>query len=197
MKGGKKYKSGKHTETKVEIHEVNDDDGQMIGRVIKNLGDRNMMVYCNDGKERVSHIRGGLRKKTAKIEIGDIVLVSLRSMEKGSVMENRADILAKYERETHSILKKTNGINPSLFLSVETMDARTRASGAKTENDDGFEFDYGSGGEEEEGAAGGDAEAAAVAREKRKEMEEKKRAAARSAKTGGDDDGGDINIDDI
>lgn len=199
MKGGKKYKSGKNTEAKVEVHEVNEDDGQMIGRVIKNLGDRNMMVYCNDGKERVSHIRGGLRKKTAKIEIGDIVLVSLRSMEKGSTMENRADILAKYERETHGILKKTEGVNPSLFLTVETMDARTRAAGAKSEHDDGFEFDYGSGGEEEEGATGGggDAATAAAAREKRKETEEKKRAAARSAKHGGDDDGGDINIDDI
>ncbi len=192
MKGGKKYKSGKHAETKVEVHEINEDDGQMVGRVIKNLGDRNMMVYCNDGKERVSHIRGGLRKKVAKIEMGDIVLVSLRSMEKGSPLENRADILAKYERETHGILKKTNGINPSLFLTVETMDSRTRAAGG----DDGFEFDYGSGGEEEEGAAGG-AETAAAAREKRKEAEEKKRAAARSAKNGGDDDGGAINIDDI
>jgi translation initiation factor 1A len=191
FKGGKKYKSGKHTETKVEIHEINEADGQMIGRVIKNLGDRNMMVYCNDGKERVSHIRGGLRKKTAKIEIGDIVLISLRSMDSGSPLENRGDILAKYERETHGQLKKMKEINPKIFLTVET-------TGTKVENDDGFEFDYGSGDEKEDDEDDkDDPESAEKKREKRKEAEEKKRAAARSAKHSADDDGGGINIDDI
>ncbi len=191
FKGGKKYKSGKHTETKAELHEINEADGQMIGRVIKNLGDRNMMVYCNDGKERVSHIRGGLRKKTAKIEIGDIVLISLRSMDSGSPLENRGDILAKYERETHGQLKKMKEINPKIFLTVET-------TGTKAENDDGFEFDYGSGDEKEDDEDDkDDPESAEKKREKRKEAEEKKRAAARSAKHSADDDGGDINIDDI
>jgi len=192
FKGGKKYKSGKHTETKVEIHEINEADGQMIGRVIKNLGDRNMMVYCNDGKERVSHIRGGLRKKTAKIEIGDIVLISLRSIDPGSPLENRGDILAKYERETHGQLKKMKEINPKIFLTVET-------TGTKVENDDGFEFDYGSGDEKEDDEDDkDDPESAEKKREKRKEAEEKKRAAARSVKqSAGDDDGGGINIDDI
>ena len=192
FKGGKKYKSGKHTETKVEIHEINEADGQMIGRVIKNLGDRNMMVYCNDGKERVSHIRGGLRKKTAKIEIGDIVLISLRSMDSGSPLENRGDILAKYERETHGQLKKMKEINPKIFLTVET-------TGTKVENDDGFEFDYGSGDEKEDDEDDkDDPESAEKKREKRKEAEEKKRAEARNVKqSAGDDDGGGINIDDI
>ena len=202
MKGGKKYKSGKHTETKIEIHEVNEADGQMIGRVIKNLGDRNMIVYCNDGNERVSHIRGGLRKKVAKIEIGDVVLISLRSMEEGSSLKNRADILAKYDRETHSQLKKTDGANPLLFMTIETMDSRTRVAikdmkpdeqvaRAKNEYDDGFDFDYGSEGESN------NEETKEAAREKKKETEDKKRAAARTVKQTVVDDNGEINIDAI
>ena len=195
FKGGKKYKSGKGTETKADLHEINAEDGQMVGRVLKSLGDRNMLIYCNDGRERIAHIRGGLRKKVAKIEVGDVVLISLRSTEEGSALKDRGDILAKFERETHSQLKKQDGINPSLFLNIETWDTRQRAAGFKPEDDCGFEFDQESENEDEAAAALGGMTAEG-AREKRKEVEEKKRAAARSTKQGIDGDG-DINIDDI
>ena len=184
FKGGKKYKSGKGMETKADMHEINEADGQMVGRVLKGLGDRNMLLYCNDGKERIAHIRGGLRKKVARIEIGDVVLFSVRSLEEGSAMKDRGDILAKYEREVHGQLKKLPGINPSLFVNIER-----GGSGAVQADEDGFEFDYGSG-EEEEGEGG---EGDGAAREKRKEAEEKKRAAARDTKQLGDE----LNIDAI
>ncbi len=185
LKGGKKYKSGKGMETKAEMHEINEADGQMVGRVIKGLGDRNMLLYCNDGKERIAHIRGGLRKKVAKIEIGDIVLFSLRSLEEGSAMRDRGDILAKYEREVHGQLKKYPGINLSLFVNTER-----GASGAAHVDEDGFEFDYGSGEEEKEGM---NTVVDGAAQAKRKEEEERKRAVARDAKRGDDE----LNIDDI
>ncbi len=185
LKGGKKYKSGKGVETKAEMHEINEADGQMVGRVLKGLGDRNMLLYCNDGKERIAHIRGGLRKKVAKIEIGDVVLFSIRSLDEGSAMKDRGDILAKYEREVHGQLKKLDGINPLLFVNVER-----GGSGTIQADEDGFEFDDGAGEEEAEGGgANGDGSAQA----KRKEAEERKRAVARDAKRGDDD----LNIDDI
>ena len=185
FKGGKKYKSGKGMESTADMHEINAEDGQMVGRVLKSLGDRNMLLYSNDGKERIAHIRGGLRKKVARIEVGDIVLFSVRSLEEGSSMKDRGDILAKYEREVHGQLKKLPGINQALFVNIER-----GGSGAVQANEDGFEFDYGTEEEEKEGI---DGEGDGAARELRKEAEERKRAAARDVKRGDDE----LNIDDI
>jgi initiation factor 1A len=106
LTGGKKYKSGKHdANVKAEFHEIDAEQGQMVGRILKGLGDRNMLVYCNDGKERIAHIRGGLRKKVARLEIGDIVLISLRgegmNATQGKILD-KADILAKYDQGLNS-----------------------------------------------------------------------------------------------
>jgi translation initiation factor 1A len=183
--GGKKYKSGKHdANSKAELHEIDESQGQMIGRVIKGLGDRNMLIYCNDGKERIAHIRGGLRKKNTRIETGDIVLFSLRgdgmNASQGSVLD-RGDILAKYDREVFGQLKKQPGVNPRLFNQIEIMDAKQRASGAiPTENDVGFDFDNDS--EDEDTGEGDDDELSKEEREKKKTSEELKRLAARSTK---------------
>jgi translation initiation factor 1A len=184
FQGGKKYKSSKQGESKADFHEI--DDGQMVGRVIKILGNRNMLVFCNDGHERIAHIRGGLRKKNARIEIGDIILFSLRgdgmriAGDSSGNTKERGDILAKYERETHHQLKKMAGINPRLFTNIETMDLRQRVA----EPDDfGFTFDHDSESEseEEEGPTAESAEA----RAERKKASDKKRAAARSNKADG------------
>ncbi len=183
FKGGKKYKSSKHGEEKAEVHEVG--EGQMIGRVIRILGNRNMLLFCNDGHERIAHIRGGLRKKNANIELGDIVLFSVRGegmrlmSDSNGATKDRGDILAKYEREVHSQLKKMAGMNPRLFTSIETMDLRQRAA----EPDDfGFTFeneDTSSTEEEEQpGESAGD-------RAIRKAAADKKRAAARASKMDG------------
>jgi len=199
LTGGKKYKAGKHdTNAKLELHDIDESQGQMVGRVIKSLGDRNMLLYCNDGKERIAHIRGGLRKKNSRIEVGDIVLFSLRSegmnASQGSILD-KGDILAKYEREVHGQLKKQEGINPRLFNQVETMDAKQRASGAvPIENDVGFDFDAPSDEDEEEGDEQDDS-ANKEERRKKKMEEEIKRLNARSVKK--ELDTNDIDIDAI
>jgi translation initiation factor 1A len=141
LKGGKKYKAGKHSDEKPELHEIG--EGQMVGRIIKNLGDRNLMIYCNDGKERICHIRGSMTKKKCKLEIGDIILFSFRD-------ETRGDILAKYNREVYSQLKKEPGIEAKLFLTIESFDADKRASGNFTEDSFGFSFENESDSEQEE-----------------------------------------------
>jgi len=135
LKGGKKYKAGKHSDTKAEFHEIGED--QMVARVLKHLGDRNVLVYCNDGKDRIAHIRGGLSKKKAFIETGDLILISLRTtgLDTDNKKQDRGDVLAKYDHELLGQLKKVEGINKNLFLQMETMD-RTKV---KVEED--FEFE--------------------------------------------------------
>lgn len=198
ISGGKKYKAGKHdASSKAELHEIDASQGQMIGRVIKGLGDRNMLLYCNDGKERIAHIRGGLRKKNARIEIGDIVLFSLRgegmNATQGRVLE-KGDILAKYEREVHSQLKKQEGVNPRLFNQVETMDAKQRASGAiPIESDVGFDIE----GSDDESEEQDELEMTKEERDKKKLAEDLKRSNQRSVKETTARDLDDIDIDAI
>jgi translation initiation factor 1A len=203
LTGGKKYKAGKHdTSTKVEFHEIDTEQGQMVGRIIKGLGDRNMLIYCNDAKERIAHIRGGLRKKVARLEIGDIVLISLRgegmNATQGSIMD-KADILAKYEREVYRQLKQVEGINPKLFVQVEIMDSKQRSSTSVAVVEDcGFDMDAAE--EEDEGEEGEEGEEGDVKEEelskeermKKKVAEEQKRSNARNTKQRLDDD---IDID--
>jgi translation initiation factor 1A len=208
FKGGKKYKASKHGEGSVELHEI--EEGQTVGRVVRVLGNRNMLVYCNDNKERLAHIRGGLRKKDACIEQGDIVLVSLRgdgmrlADDSNGATKDKSDILAKYERETHSQLKKLSGINKKLFLQLEKMDERSRAAAMSTaEEDFGFVFEEQDSAEDEETGDEKDTrtkEEKALAREARKKASDKKLKDARTAKESGEgakEKGEDIDIDAI
>ena len=165
LKGGKKYKAGKHSDTKAEFHEIG--EGQQIARVIKHLGDRNILVYCNDGYERIAHIRGGLSKKKACIDTGDLVLISIRGLEldnegtkedenedgnegtkesskksskQTSKKHDRGDVLAKYDHELLGQLKKMEGINKNLFLQLETID-RTKIKTTTVDIEEAFEFE--------------------------------------------------------
>lgn len=137
--GGKKYKSGKGgNEPRAELHDIGPD--QMVGRIIRNPGNRYMLVYCDDDKQRLCKIKGGLRKKVW-FAVGDIVLLSVRdigvSMTETTKGE-RGDILAKYEQSIHSKLKKEYDVNPILFTAIET----TGAAVAMPEMDeDVFEFE--------------------------------------------------------
>lgn len=202
FKGGKKYKAGKASSGEVkDMPEIDWGQDQTIGRIVKNLGDRNMMVYCNDGKERVCHIRGGLSKKKCRLEVGDIILISLRGEQMGATqgdVKNRGDILTKFERDHHRALKKMDGINAKLFLQVETMDAKQKAAEANEEDDIGFLIEHESD-EEDEDEEGVNKEELKEARKKKKAEAEKKRAEARDAKQGtkaGNDDD-DLDIDNI
>jgi hypothetical protein len=80
------------------------------------------------------------------VDIGDIVLISLRDFELGANKESEdltGDILAKYPYECLTSLKKEEGVNPKLFLQLEVLDgARLAAIGtANTIEEAGFDFD--------------------------------------------------------
>jgi translation initiation factor 1A len=122
--GGKNYKKSKQTGTQTKPFIERQED-QMYARVLRNLGGRNMLTYCNDGKVRLCHICGGM-KKFDWLQVGDLVLISLRDFghkqEAGSQKYERGDILAKYERDHIHQLKKLPDINKNLFLALETVD---------------------------------------------------------------------------
>jgi len=185
MKGGKGYRSGKHVEVKSEFHEVNTSEGQSIGRVIKHLGDRNVTLFCNDGQQIIAHIRGGLKKKIAKIEVGDIVLYSSRSDGlKAEGGKSKGDVLAKYEQDTHRELKKLEWVNARLFINIENPENKESNNGP----DDAFEFD-------DEESDGEESELEEESRNNRKKKEEISRSNARDTKYVNVEDA--VNIDSI
>lgn len=151
--GGKNYKKSKHSSGSYEPAFIDRQPDQLYARVIKVLGSLNMLVYCNDNKTRLCHVRGSMRKKVW-INIGDIVLVSLREFEKDAEKTTKSyekgDILAKYDASHMGKLKKLPDINQKLFMTLETTDGTVLAEIGKreasgnliSEEDCGIEFDY-------------------------------------------------------
>lgn len=113
--GGKQYKKTKQS-SEAPKYQTREHD-QQWARIIRILGNRNTLAYCNDNVIRLCHIRGAIRKN-CWISVGDIVLISLRDFG-GDTKNEKADILYKYERDFHSKLKKEESINPKLFLQLE------------------------------------------------------------------------------
>ena len=68
-------------------------------KVEKILGNGRLEADCFDGKKRLCHIRGKLRKKVW-INQGDIILVGLRDYQ-----DNKADVIMKYNAEEARNLK--------------------------------------------------------------------------------------------
>jgi initiation factor 1A len=151
--GGKNYKKSKQTGSIVKPF-IDRQPDQMYARIIRNLGGRNMLVYCNDNKVRLCHICGAMKKFTW-LNVGDLVLISLRGFEKkpesGSNEYEKGDIVAKYDSEHLGKLKKQSDINQKLFMTLETVDGKILAEiGSKEkstialpgdEDDMGIEFD--------------------------------------------------------
>jgi translation initiation factor 1A len=141
--GGKNYKKSKHQDDPIVYERL---PGQMYGRVLKLLGGCNAMVFCNDNKERLCHIRGNMRRKVW-IEVGDIVLISLRDHSNTDYTESidRGDICAKYDqRVIYRLQHKDKTINPKLFQNIESHDLNGSKQGYIPDEDGfGFEFDGG------------------------------------------------------
>jgi translation initiation factor 1A len=137
-KGGKNYKKGKHSDDTPIVYEKEED--QMYGRILKVLGNCNVLVFCNDGRERICHIRGSLKKKKIWINTGDIILLSIRDFGKEEVGKmGRGDVCNKYEQSAALKLRqKDPSINPKLFNNIETLGSEDRKN---VIDDEGFDFD--------------------------------------------------------
>ena len=138
--GGKAYKKTKHSggDDDGSLY-IDKQEGQMYGRIVRIMGALNVLIYCNDGYERICHIRGSMRKRTW-LHIGDIVLLSLRDFTGAATGKERGDIIAKYEPKFYSRLKKDPEVNPTLFMTVGTSD--TLKSGHLPDSEEGgYEID--------------------------------------------------------
>lgn len=188
-KGGKNYKKGKHVDDDPIVYDRL--PGQMYGRVIRLLGGCNALVYCNDNRERLCHIRGNMRKKVW-IATGDIVLISLRELDRtgntpaGEI--DRGDICAKYDqRVIYKLKEKDKTINDRLFTIIEKTEGTGQKGGVPVD-DFGFIFEED---DKNQVIEGSESDGAATD----EEMRPADRAAQKRNMMKPDDD--DLNIDDI
>jgi len=150
-KGGKNYKKGKKgggDPSQIKMIEIDGDDGQMVGRVLKSVGDRRFTVYCNDNKERLCRLCGSMRKGEW-VEVGSLVLIAKRELngKPKAVMpvaaaantdpeendtftpeeikdDKLGDILQLIDQSLYGKLKKVPGINLALFNDIENQDMK-------------------------------------------------------------------------
>jgi initiation factor 1A len=157
-KGGKGYKKGKHGgDSEAKLVEWDEKAGQMLGRVLKALGNRRFRVYCNDNKERLAKLCGSTRKSEWVSE-GSIVLIGIRELgtTTATKSEEVCDILTIVDTGVYGKLKKMDGVNILLFSAVEKDDAEEKArkkklqEEGKAEDDDVFDRDEDDEDDEEE-----------------------------------------------
>ena len=82
------------------------DLGQTYGVVINSLGDRRMIVKCQDGKNRIGRIRGSIRKrKSSWISVNSNIIVAFREFQ-----DDKCDIIEILNDDEVRRLKKMDEI---------------------------------------------------------------------------------------
>ena len=129
-KGGNKQKKKKNNlSDEIERELIFKTDDQEYAQVTKLLGSCRLELQCFDGKTRLGHIRGTMRKKVW-ITVNDLVLISLREFEDG-----KCDIIHKYLPKELNKLKSVGEIPETVKVNEDTTDDK---------NDDiGFDFSEG------------------------------------------------------
>jgi translation initiation factor 1A len=97
-KGGKNKRRGKNEATEKRELQLKV-PGQEYGQVTRMLGNGRLECYCFDGKVRLCHIRGKMRKREW-VNQGDIVLVGLREYQ-----DEKGDIILKFNADEARSLK--------------------------------------------------------------------------------------------
>jgi len=98
-KGGKNRRRGKNTNEEEKRELILKEAGQEYAQVIRMLGNGRLEGHCFDGKTRLCHIRGKMRKKVW-ISPGDIILLGLRDFQ-----DDKADVILKYTSDEARKLK--------------------------------------------------------------------------------------------
>ncbi|KAL0217243.1 hypothetical protein RCL1_007726 [Eukaryota sp. TZLM3-RCL] len=111
-KGGKARKRAKGAEP-VRRELILKEEGQEYAQVMRVLGNARVEAQCFDGKRRLCHVRGKLRR--CAMRVSDIILVSLRDYQ-----DSKADIIGKYTVEEARQLKKLGEIPESVATSTTT-----------------------------------------------------------------------------
>ncbi|KCV73076.1 translation initiation factor 1A [Fonticula alba] len=134
-KGGKNRRRGKNESgdgMKREL--ILRDEMQEYAQVTKMLGNGRIEAFCfsdDGGKTRQCHIRGKMRKKVW-INVGDIVLISLRDFQ-----DDKADVILKYSVEEARKLKQNKEIPDAIRIN----EANVGADEPDTDEDVDFDID--------------------------------------------------------
>uniref|UniRef100_A0A6C0KP13 S1-like domain-containing protein n=1 Tax=viral metagenome TaxID=1070528 RepID=A0A6C0KP13_9ZZZZ len=191
VKGGKGYRKGKHSGLQeLKIIEWDEEQGQMLGRTMKKLGDRRFRIFCNDNKERICKLAGSMRKSDW-VDEGSIVLIGIRDLTTSTTSKGAevGDILSVIEMQLYGKLKKQEGVNPLLFTHVETEEKSVMARKIQAQesgqnvDDDVFERDgEASHGEDEEYNNEEEPVLTGIEGEEQKKRKEKEREESRKLK---------------
>eukprot|EP00808_Paulinella_micropora_P017860 g46449.t1 len=126
-KGGKNRRRGKKDGMDESKDLTLKEEGQEYAQVIKMLGNGRLEGKCFDGRTRLCHIRGKMRKKQW-VNTGDIILVGLREFQ-----DDKADVILKYSVEEARRLKLAGAL-PDVTISDNTM-------GDEEDDDCAFDFE--------------------------------------------------------
>lgn len=133
--GGNKHKKKKNkTVVEIERELIFKTEDQEYAQVTKLLGNCRLEAQCFDGKTRLCHIRGTMRKKIW-IVVNDVVLVSLRDYE-----DNKCDIIYKYTSKEVNKLKYLGEIPDSVKL-IEDLEEKDDDLGIDFEEDEILNID--------------------------------------------------------
>lgn len=92
------------------------EDEQEYGLVEKMLGDMRCSVLCSDSTTKICHIRGKFKRRVW-INVGDVVLVSLREFE-----DEKADVIHKYTADEAELLKIQEEFDPNALKNIVSGD---------------------------------------------------------------------------
>jgi len=116
-KGGNKAKKQKK-------HPVNNDERKLVlkdemnfqeyAQINKLWGNGRFEANCFDGKIRLAHARGNLKKKKIFVKTGDVVIISLREFE-----DAKCDVIYVYKLKEIKELKKLGEIPQTITEEVE------------------------------------------------------------------------------
>mmetsp|Transcript_44950 Transcript_44950/g.134191 ORF Transcript_44950/g.134191 Transcript_44950/m.134191 type:complete len:142 (-) Transcript_44950:291-716(-) len=130
-KGGKNRKRGKNENEEDKRELVYKEDGQEYAQVMKMVGNGRLEAQCIDGKKRMCHIRGKMRKKVW-VATGDIVLLGLRDYQ-----DEKADVILKYTADEARVLKQYGELPENIRIN----DTDIVMEGEDNENAEFFDFD--------------------------------------------------------
>jgi len=124
-KGGKNRRRGKGGDSDEKRELVLKEEGQEYGQVLRMLGNGRLEAACFDGKMRLCHIRGKMRKRVW-VNTGDIVLVTLRDFQ-----DEKGDVVLKYSADEARQLKAMGEIPDTGKSSKYSFDSCVQPSSTK------------------------------------------------------------------
>ena len=111
QKGGKKHKRNKNQNFEAkELRKADPKEDQVYAKITKCKGNCRFDVHCTDGKERMAIMCGAMKKRKF-VNMGDIVLVSLRDFQ-----DDVCDIIDSYDENQAKRLKDMKELPEAMKL---------------------------------------------------------------------------------